>query len=83
MPSIHRRRLRLAGAALVLALPLLATGPCLLTAEQALINGFFDAVTPMLVDRFASELGVTPSETPGTTTSTGTGVASGAGSASV
>ncbi len=51
-------------ALVLLGLPLLATGPCLLTAQQALINGFFDAVTPLLVERVADELGVTaPTET--------------------
>ncbi len=43
---------------MLLGLPLLATGPCLTTAEQSIINGFFDAVTPLLIERFAEELGV-------------------------
>ena len=42
-----------------LLVPLLATGPCLTTAEQSIINGFFDAVTPLLVERVSEELGVT------------------------
>jgi hypothetical protein len=46
-------------ALLLLALPLLATGPCLITAEQSLINGFFDAVTPLLIEQFSQELGAT------------------------
>jgi hypothetical protein len=48
------------GVALVLlGLPLLATGPCLTTAEESVINGFFDAVTPLLIERTAEDLGVT------------------------
>jgi hypothetical protein len=42
-----------------LLLPLLATGPCLTTAEQSVINGFFDAVTPLLIEQAAADLGVT------------------------
>ena len=51
-------------ALVLLGLPLVATGPCLITAQQALINGFFDAVTPLLIERVADDLGVTvPTET--------------------
>jgi len=54
---------------MLLALPLLATGPCLITAEQSLINGFFDAVTPLLIQQVSEELGVT--STTGTVPTTG------------
>jgi hypothetical protein len=40
--------------------PLLATGPCVTIAEQSVINGFFDAVTPILVDYARQELGLPP-----------------------
>jgi hypothetical protein len=53
-------------AAFALALPLLATGPCLTTAEQSVINGFFDAVTPLLIDYVANELGVPTQASAGT-----------------
>jgi hypothetical protein len=47
---------------------LLATGPCVTIAQQSLINGFFDAVTPILVDYARQELGLPP-----LTTDTATG----------
>ena len=46
-----------------LASLLLATGPCLTTAEQSLINGFFDALTPLVVDQARQQLGL-PALTP-------------------
>ena len=52
-------------ALILLALPLLVTGPCLTIANQSVINGFFNAVTPILVDRAAQALGVTPTGTTG------------------
>jgi len=57
--NTKQQRLSRAIALLLLGLPLLATGPCLLTAEQSLINGFFDAVTPLLIQWYSDQLGVT------------------------
>jgi hypothetical protein len=50
------------------ALPLLTTGPCLTIANQSAINGFFNAVTPLLVDAARNALGLTPTGTTGTST---------------
>ncbi len=50
--------------------PLAAAGPCSLIAQEALVNGFFGAITPLLNDALAARLGVTAS-------STGTGQNSG------
>ena len=47
------------------SLPVLAVGTCQLIAQQAVINGFFDVVTPLLVEHARSELGL-----PTTTTQT-------------
>jgi len=38
--------------------PLLAVGPCLTIAQKSAINGFFNAVTPLVVERVADDLGV-------------------------
>jgi hypothetical protein len=54
-----QRRFKRGVAMLLLGLPLLVTGPCLLTAEQSVINGFFDAVTPLLIQWYSDQLGVT------------------------
>ncbi len=37
---------------------LLATGPCLTTLERSVINGFFDGITTVMVDRLRDELGL-------------------------
>jgi hypothetical protein len=52
------RRSRLVREALIgiLAFPLLATGACADIMETALIRGFFDAATPLLVDCAESRL---------------------------
>jgi len=39
-------------------LPLLATGPCVEIAQDALISGFFTAVTRVLVDEAETCLGI-------------------------
>ena len=52
----------------LVALPLLATGPCLTIAQQSVINGFFNAVTPELVDQARTTLGLLPAVTTGTST---------------
>jgi hypothetical protein len=41
-----------------LALPLLAAGPCLTTATESLITGFFNAVTNVLVQQLQTDLGL-------------------------
>jgi hypothetical protein len=61
------RTLRVIALGLV-ALPLLTTGPCLTIADQSLINGFFNAVTPLLVDEARSALGLAPAGTTGIAT---------------
>ncbi len=43
----------------VLAIPLLSTGTCLTIAQDAVINGFFNAVTPLLIDQAATAWGLT------------------------
>ncbi len=40
----------------VLALPLCAAGPCVQLIEDALIQGFFDATTPLLIERVQASL---------------------------
>lgn len=40
---------------------LLGTGPCLTTLEQSVVRGFFDAITPRLVDAARDALGLTDS----------------------
>lgn len=45
---------------LLMALPLLATGPCLTIAEQATIAGFFNALRPLLVDAAETWLATSP-----------------------
>ncbi|MGD8450987.1 MAG: hypothetical protein PVJ57_04140 [Phycisphaerae bacterium] len=49
------RLLRVALAA-ALAMPLLGTGPCVQLTEDALIDGFFSALTPIVVDRLEDTL---------------------------
>ncbi len=66
-------------ALVVLALPLLLTGPCLVTAQQSLINGFFDAVTPLLIQAVSEELGVTSTTEIVPTTGGTTGIPTSAG----
>jgi hypothetical protein len=71
MPTAKRGSCGRGVALLLLGLPLLATGPCLITAEQSLVNGFFDAVTPLLIQWYSDQLGVT-STTAFTPTADGT-----------
>jgi hypothetical protein len=47
--------------------PLLSTGTCVEIATESTIEGFFNAVTPLLVERVSEELGVTTSSTSGST----------------
>lgn len=56
---------RLARTAAIAALtfPLLSTGTCLRIAQTSAVNGFFDAVTPYLIEYARSELGLTNSGT--------------------
>ncbi len=54
-----RSRIRRRVLLVVLALPLLTTGTCLDIAQESLIDGFFDAVTPHLVDQAEEGLGLT------------------------
>ncbi|MFH1746846.1 MAG: hypothetical protein ABIG44_07345 [Planctomycetota bacterium] len=42
----------------VLALPLLETGTCLNMTQDALVDGFFEAVTPVLIEQVKTELGL-------------------------
>ena len=46
-----------------LTLPLLASGSCMQITQGALINGFFDALTPILLDQVAQQLGLTSNTT--------------------
>ncbi len=59
--SERQRYARWVGGAILLAslVPLAAIGPCNLIAQEALVNGFFNAVTPLLVDEAAQEWGLT------------------------
>ena len=43
---------------IVLALPLLTTGSCGSIVEQSIIDGFFNAVTPVVTDEFRQRLGL-------------------------
>jgi hypothetical protein len=52
-----RRRIRVALLAICLC-PLLVTGPCLTIAQQSVIEGAFDAITPLIVARLREELGL-------------------------
>jgi hypothetical protein len=57
-------------ALLALTLPLLQTTTCLDIAQQSILRGFFNAVTPQLVAAAQDRLGVEPASgpvTPGTT----------------
>jgi hypothetical protein len=59
MHSLQRRRTWRRRAALVLlTMPLLQTATCLDIASVSLINGFFDAVTPHLIDAAREQLGL-------------------------
>lgn len=51
-----------------LALPLLATGPCVTIGIESVIDGFFNAVNPALIDAAAEELGLQSTSTSGGTT---------------
>jgi len=42
----------------LLTLPLLATGPCLTMVQRSLIQGFFNAVRPIVVEQVREELGL-------------------------
>ncbi len=44
-------------AAALLTLPLLQTAMCVARAERAIINGFFDGLTPVLIDRTVTDFG--------------------------
>ncbi len=57
----------------VLTSPLLATGSCLTIAETSVINGFFNVVTPLLVDQARQSLGLTTQTTDTTATSPSAG----------
>ena len=60
MSRVRRSRVLRCLALASLVCPLLATGPCATIAEQSVINGFFDAVTPILVDQARQDLGLPP-----------------------
>jgi hypothetical protein len=67
MSRVRRSRVLRYLALASVVCPLLATGPCVTIAEQSVINGFFDAVTPILVDHARQELGLPPLTTTDTT----------------
>jgi len=56
----RRSRLVRCLAIISLTFPLLATGSCLTIAQQSVIEGTFDAVTPLIVARLREELGLPP-----------------------
>ncbi len=66
-PRTRSSRKLLAWAVIALSCPLLTTGPCLTIANESVINGFFDAVTPLLIDYARDQLGLAPLDTTGTT----------------
>lgn len=47
----------------VLMWPLLAAGSCAVIAQTSVVNGFFNAVTPMLVDHVRADLGLSSATT--------------------
>lgn len=51
-----------------LAMPLLTTGPCVTIGIESVIDGFFNAVNPVLIDAAADELGLQSASTSGGTT---------------
>lgn len=55
---IRNRRFRIVIAALM-CLPLLGTGPCVILVENAMIRGFFNAATRLLVAQARDHLGLT------------------------
>jgi hypothetical protein len=65
--SARRNRPRLGFVLVLSAAPLFAVGPCTLIAEQAVINGFFDAVNPLLLQRVEDALGLSGQTTTGST----------------
>jgi hypothetical protein len=56
----RRSRLVRWSAIVGLTFPLLATGSCLTIAQQSVIEGAFDAITPLIVARLREELGLPP-----------------------
>jgi len=61
-PSRQRRRWRRRASAWLVAttlsLPLLQSGSCVEILERSLINGFFQAITPMLQQNAETALGL-------------------------
>jgi hypothetical protein len=62
-PRAWWRRLRRVAAVTALTLPLLASGPCVQLSRSAAIDGFFNALTTVLVDQLAQRLGLTAGTT--------------------
>lgn len=63
--KLRRRRWLRAVMLGIVAFPLLATGPCLSIAQESAIAGFFQALTPILVDQLKDHLGVRDTGTGG------------------
>ena len=71
--NVKHTRLSRRLAILVATIPLLATGTCLSMTQEALIAGFFSAVTASGVEQISEALGTTSASTSGGTTTTTTG----------
>lgn len=50
----------------VILVPLAGLGPCAVIAQTSVVNGFFEAVTPMLVERLRDDLGLSAAKAAGT-----------------
>lgn len=50
---------------MLLGLPLLGTGACVQIVQDAVIEGFFNAATPLLVDRAEERLALDETSTAG------------------